>query len=247
MRKFKLLSFFTAWVMLMVLFLSVPFHAIEQPVRAQEESTHEVVCTIPVGNEGVQYEGMDIPEMLPWGPAAFTIAPDGSFWIADTSGIRLLHYSAACDQLDTISLDGQVVGIGDVEVSASGVFVLDIAAVIPKVVYLTPDGVVLAKHELPEGLRLADGLSGIALGDQGEVLVEREGGAFVFQLLDASGKLALRPLNGYIHNGQLYRAQPADMRADDTTRGFIMVGDTRVEVTVPNSLGGLRVLGVNTH
>jgi hypothetical protein len=51
----------------------------------------------------------------------------------------------------------------------------------------------VASYELPEGLRLEDGLSGIALGDKGEVVVEREGGAFVHQLVDAEGKFAQGP------------------------------------------------------
>lgn len=35
------------------------------------------------------------------------------------------------------------------------------------------------------------------------------------------------------------------MSAEDTTRGYITAGDTRIEVAVTNSLGGLRLLGVN--
>lgn len=53
------------------------------------------------------------------------------------------------------------------------------------------------------------------------------------------------PLDGYVHEGRLYTAHPADMTADDTTRGYITAGDTRIEVAVTNSLGGLRLLGVN--
>jgi len=35
------------------------------------------------------------------------------------------------------------------------------------------------------------------------------------------------------------------MAAEDTTRGYITAGDRRIEVTVTNSLGGLRILGFN--
>jgi hypothetical protein len=191
------------------------------PVSAQGENTHEIVFTIPVGKEGVQYEGENVSEMLTWGPKAFTVAPDGSFWIADTVGNRLLHYSPKGDLLDMIYLDGQVVGAGDLEVTASDILVLSQAAMPAKVVRLALDGTVLASYELPKGLRLEDGLSGIALGDQGEVLVEREGGAYVSQLVDARGKMAPAPLDGYVHAGQLYTARPADMTAEDTTRGYI--------------------------
>jgi len=213
------------------------------PAGAQEGNANEIIFTIPIGKEGVQYEGENVPEMLTWGPAAFTVAPDGSFWIADTVGNRLLHYSSKGNLLHIIKLDGHVVGAGDLEATASDILVLSQASVPPKVVRLSLDGTVVASYELPEGLRLEDGLSGIALGDKGEVVVEREGGAFVHQLVDAEGKFAPRPLEGYIHCGRLYRARPADLTGADTTRGNITAGNTNIEVVVPHDLGGLRILG----
>ncbi len=155
-----------------------------------------------------------------------------------------IHYSPKGDALGVVSLAGQVVGAGDLEVTASDILVLSQAAMPPKVVRLALDGTVLASYELPKGLRLEDGLSGIALGDQGEVLVEREGGAFVSQLVNVKGKLAPKPWEGYIHRGRLYRARPADLTAADTTRGNITAGDTSIEVVVPHDLGGLRILGI---
>ena len=214
-------------------------------VSAQDVNTHEIVFTIPVGEDGVHYSRVG-PEILTWGPSAFTVVPDGSFWIADTVANRLLHYNLEGDRLNTINLNAhQVVGVGDLEISASDIFVLDIAAVIPRILRLSPDGELLASHKLPVGLRLENGLTGIAVGDQGELLVEREGGAFVSVLVHADGKVAPVALDGYIHRGRLYNARPADLTAADTTRGYITAGDTRIEVDVTHSLGGLRVLGVN--
>lgn len=171
---------FLAVFVLAALLLSLPVMALSNattPVSAQDGNTHEIVFTIPVGPEGVQYQGEGIPEMLVGGPAAFAVAPDGSFWIADTVGNRLLHYSSKGNALGVINLAGRAVGIGDLAVTSSDVLALDIAAVIPRILRLSPDGKLLARYELPEGLRLENGLSGIALGDQGEILVEREGGA----------------------------------------------------------------------
>jgi len=214
-------------------------------VNAQDANTHETVLTIPVGEDGVRYSGAG-PEILTWGPAGFTVAPDGSFWIADTVSNRLLHYSPEGKRLNTINLDAyQVVGAGDLEIAASDIFVLDIAAVIPRILRLSPAGELLASYELPRGLRLENGLSGIAVGDLGEVLVEREGGVFVSMLVDADGRIALTALDGYIHRGRPYTARPADLTAADTTRGYITAGDTHIEVDVTHSLGGLRLLGVN--
>ena len=164
-------------------------------------STHEIVFIIPVGKDGVQYEG-ERPDMLTWGPTAFAIAPDGSFWIADTVGNRLLHYSAKGKALNTINLnDHQVVGVGDLEITASNILVLDIAAVIPRVLRMSPDGELLASYDVPKDLGLENGLSGIAAGDHGEVLIEREGGAFVSQLVDAEGTIAPVALDSYSHRG----------------------------------------------
>jgi len=242
MRKLKLISAFVLLALAVGFLIEVLSNA-TSPVGAQEGDINEIVFIIPVGKEGVQYEGENVPEMLTWGPTAFAVAPDGSFWIADTVGNRLLHYSPKGDTLGVISLASKVVGIGDLEVTSSEILVLDIAAIIPKVLRLSPNGELLASYELPEGLRLEDGLSGIALGDRGEVLVECEGGVFVYQLVDAEGKLAPRPLEGYIHRGRLYRARPADLTSANTARGNITAGDTRIEVVVPHDLGGLRILG----
>jgi len=242
MYKIKTLAVFG----LLVLLLSLPVMALSNAtasVNAQDGNTHEIVFTIPVGPEGVQYQGEGIPEMLVGGPMAFAAAPDGSFWVADTVGNRLLHHSPKGNALGMVDLAGQAVGIGDLEVTGSDVLVLDIAAVIPRVLRLSPAGKLLARYELPEGLRLENGLSGIALGDQGEILVEREGGAWVTRLVDAAGRVAPVPLAGYIYRGRLYSTQPADMRAEDTRRGYITAGDKRIEVAVPHDLGGLRILG----
>ena len=52
---------------------------------------HEIIFSIPVGDNGIHYAS-DGADMLIWGPPAITIAPDGSFWIADTADNHLLRF-----------------------------------------------------------------------------------------------------------------------------------------------------------
>ena len=177
------------------------------------------------------------------GSNAFTIGPDGTFWIADAVGKRLLHYDPKGNALGTVSLANRAIGVGDLEVTASGILVLDAAAVTPTVLRLSFDATLLAVYEVPSDFQI--GLSGIAIGDRGEVLVEQEGGAFVSCLVDSNGETAAKPLDGYVHHGRQYTARPAHFAAADKTRGYITAGDTRIDVSVTHSLAGLRLLGFN--
>lgn len=238
MTKRILLSTF----LLLSLVLSVGGEAVNAATQIQQ---NDVVFTIPVGENGIHYEGVDVPEMLTWGPAAFTVGPDNSFWIADTVGNRLLHYGFQGDLLEKINLDGSVVGASDLVVTRAGVItVLDQASVPPKIVQFASGGGVLGKHELPNGLQLGDGLSGISLGDQGEVLVEREGGAKVQQFLDIHGNpVQAAPTKGHFHNGKLYSAHPSGLASANPKQGTIQAGNITMDVNTTHDLGTLRILG----
>lgn len=212
---------------------------------ATQIQQNEIVFTIPVGENGIYYEGVGVPEMLTWGPAAFTVSPDGSFWIADTVGNRLLHFDSHGGLLEKINLDGYIVGASDLVVTKSGVItVLDQASMPPKIVQFASGGGVLGRHELPDGLRLGDGLSGISLGDQGEVLVEREGGAYVQQFLGAHGNpVQAAPTKGNLHNDKLYRAHPSGLTSANPKQGTFQAGDITIEVNTAHDLGTLTILG----
>lgn len=211
---------------------------------AQDGNGYEVVFTIPIGENGIHYEGVSVPEMLTWGPAAFTIAPDRSFWIADTAGDRLLHYSPTGNLLGKIDLKDLIVGATDVEVAESGIWVLDQASMPPKAMRFAEDGAVLAKYDLPSGLHLEDGLTGIDLGDQGELLVEREGDAYVTQITNADGKLVeIVTTNGYVHKGKPFAAHASGPNSTTPRGGTIIAGQLNIEVETENDLGGMQILG----
>ncbi|MBO9384639.1 MAG: hypothetical protein J7479_20345 [Roseiflexus sp.] len=231
-------------VALLVLWLSPDAGSIvAMPHPTPAPSEHEVVFAVPIGHGGVRYEG-EQAEMLPWGPAALAIAPDGSFWIADTVSNRLLRYSPEGVTLSVLDLSGHAVGIGDLEVSSTAIWALDIAATTPVILRISSEGKIVARYELPEYLQREHGLSGIALIDEGDVAVEREGGASLFRLTESSGTIAFTPLEGYTYNRRLYVARFVGTALDDATRGVVISGDVSTEVAVTHHLGGLRILGV---
>jgi len=66
-----------------------------------------------------------------------TIAPDGTFWIADTADNHLLHFDSKGVLLDKIDVGNFAVGVGDIEVTSNAIWVLDMASIPPKVVQLS--------------------------------------------------------------------------------------------------------------
>ncbi len=212
------------------------------PVEAQSSDGNETLFSLPVSDTGIQYEGVGVQEILRWGPTALAVAPDGSFWIADTAARRILHYTAHGVQLGVIDTRNHVIGIMDMEATASDLWVLDGSAITPVVLRLRFDGTVLGTYEVPAVLQR--GLTGIARGDAGEVLLERENGRFVDQLVDAAGQQQLQQLPGYLRRGRLYQARGIEPAINEGARGVITAGATTINVYVPHDLAGLSILGV---
>lgn len=214
---------------------------------AQSKNDDEVLFTIPIGEKGgngIQYEGVGVVDALTWGPSAFTVAEDGSFWIANTVGNCLLHYDLDGALIGIIDLEDLVVGATDVEVADSVIWVLDQASMPPKVLSFTPDGTLLKQYDLPSGLHLEDGLSGITLSDQGELLIEREGDTYITQFTDAEGNLVEPTMTrGYIHSGVVFSANSSGIGSSTPKQGTIVAGDLKIEVETEYDLGGMRILG----
>jgi hypothetical protein len=192
-----------------------------------------VVFTVPAGPDGVQYGAEQT------GPMALAVAANGTFWIADTQGNRLLHYDPHGVLLNRIDLNGYGAGVTDVEVIGSDVLAL-VVGYGEKVLRFTTDGNLLATYDVPDDLGPEGGLTGLAVGDHGEVLLEFMMGAEVAQLVDVQGALEPVPLSGYTHEGKLYKPR---LSGSWTSQGTIVAGSARIEVTVPNILAGLRILG----
>ena len=56
-------------------------------------------------------------------------------------------------------------------------------------VKFTLDGKLIHRYELPDGLRHQNGLTGIAIGNDGSLLIELEGGLKVTKYISASGEI----------------------------------------------------------
>jgi hypothetical protein len=162
---------------------------------ASNAVSNEILFSIPVGEGGIHYAGGG-PEQMLWGPSALAVALDGSFWIADTADDHILHYNLTGKLLDKIAIGDWVIGAGDLEVTSQEVWVLDVASIPPKVVRLSLSGKLLNRYELPKGNYLEDGLIGIAIGGEGDLLIEKGGGA-VFQLVSSSGTLEYKTSGTY--------------------------------------------------
>lgn len=242
-RSENLFSVFLLIGLLSFTFTSLAFIPSINPTPGNN-SDHELIFTIPVGEKGIHYAGEGNPDVLTWGPAAFTIAPDGSFWIADSAISQLLHFSSNGTMIERINVGDFVIGAGDLEVSTQWIWILDTASIPPKIVRLALDGNLTARFDLPAGLRLVDGLSGLAIGGNGEILVERGGGVDISQFINAQGMLEPRRLDGYPFYDKIYSAHPADLKSSDRSRGEILAGGNRVNVSVTYDLGGLRFLDV---
>lgn len=176
--------------------------------------TDQVVLTIPNEQPFSGREGDPRPDWLGWGAETFSIAPDGSFWIADTalSPQRLLHFSPQGKLLRKISLEGVVVGLYDLVVLDNVMWVLDIASQPPKVVRLGLDGKRQFSADIPKelmssnGVLISNGIFNLWSGEGGELLLSGVNGLYEF--LDPAGEIVARPIVGLSYQGHTYRTVP---------------------------------------
>ncbi len=181
------------------------------------------------------------PDWLGWGAQAFSIAPDGDFWLLDSAAQpqRLLRFSPPYDQPQIVSLEGLATGAAGVEAARDAVWVLDVASQPPRLVKLALDGKAQASYDLPRGLWPENGLTGIALVQDEEPLIELEFGASLYRLFGPDGRVAPQKLEGYTFGNRLFRVEAGSRGSS----GIVYAGEVKVDVAVEHTLGGLRLLG----
>jgi hypothetical protein len=201
----------------------------------------EILFTVPVGDDGIGYADIDREEMLGWGPSSFTIAAEGNVWIVDQVHNRLLAFTLEGAPVATIDLnDYEVASALDIATGPDGLLLLDIYVATQRyrLLQLDHDGGFETVHELPAGLHLEDGLTGVATGPSGELCVELEVGTRVAQLDITGETVQFTTTRGYPYPGRLFGPDPTNTFA-------YHAGDVQIDVTTNAELGGLTFLGIN--
>lgn len=219
-------------------------HTLQFPVvlRNRTGSLYEKLFSIPVGEDGIQYDSITT---TPWGPCGLTMTPEGDFIVGDSAAHRLLRYCPAGVLSQVVDLEWlNVTYIMDVVARNDDILVLEhTPQIVRRVHVFTGAGMLRAQYDIPSVAHIPDfdhTLSGIAMGGQGEVLVEYGGGGYIYRLVDADGLLDFRRLDGYPYNGQIYAL-------DDPGGGFVYLhaGAVTVGTQLTDSSGGLSLLGVS--
>ncbi|HLO15368.1 MAG TPA: hypothetical protein VK206_11095, partial [Anaerolineales bacterium] len=173
--------------------------------------TDQIIFTIPNTEPWPGREGEPRPNWLGWGAETFTVAADGSFWIADTAvdPNRLLHYSPQGELLLAVSLENQVVYAFDLAVTQNSLWVLDISAQQPRIVQLSMDGKLQSSVNIPkeimthDGQLVSNGVSNVSLGGEGKLLLDGING--YYEIVVASGEITARPLEALAYYGHTYQ------------------------------------------
>jgi len=242
--------------------LTLPVPTSESPSQPQLSSTpsspppivienysdilYETVFTIPVGEAGVAYRGVDMPGMEITGPDALAILSDMSVVVADLIGNRLLSYDSKGKLLEAVDLYSQeIVNIWDLRTFKDELILLEISLNISPERYrvnrLSANGRLIAAYDIPRGYHLQDGLTGIAVDCEGQILLEMKSGYKYYRLVDSAGNLNFSDTNNdYLCSGKSYRVVGSDIGKP----AKLAAGNVELETQFTVGLGGLRLLGV---
>lgn len=206
-----------------------------------ESCPAESIAVIPLGSEGITYKYVGVPETQPVGPASLVVSDSGSFFVLDAGGMGVVV--AEPSGISRLSLDWPGIhGLLDLTIGPAGLRVLDIElSNAARVAEVGLDGGLERLIDLPSGVKLENGLWGIATGPEGELWVELEGGARVAVLDADTGSVEVFP--GYPFPDGLY-AQRFDEPFPETI--VYQAADVEVEIVADEgSSVGARLLGIN--
>jgi hypothetical protein len=187
---------------------------------------HELVFAIR--NAG-RYSGEGgQPAWLGWGADNFAVAPDGSFWIADTPADpdRLLHYSSQGELLQAIPLliSDRRYWSRDLAADASGVWVLDYISQPGLVLHFNQEGGLLARYEIPEQFatytqedNVMPGLWHIPFTEAGKVILD--GPVGIVEMTLSGDGVSFQELQSYPLGGHVYTEEENGLMVDDLRVG----------------------------
>jgi hypothetical protein len=177
----------------------------------------------------------------PAGPSAIAVAPDGTIWIADAVVTRLVAFARDGTGLQQIDLADGAAGIVDIALHGDRIVALDVSnARVLEVDART--GRVVRTTALPDAFGLDNGLSGVAFGPGGEILVEFHGGASTALLSEAwQGSRAIEAGVPAAHGRYVVRYRASDIGPRSSIE--VEYGATRMVVAVEHELGGVTLVG----
>ena len=218
-----------------------PVHAPTVIAQTGVEAFYDTLFVIPVGEGSLQYFGGDQPDSEINGPNAIAILPDGGFIIADLVGNRLWRYGSTGKLLKSIDLYSiGIEQVTDLRSTNTELFVLEIRNEKYRVNRLSFDGELITSYDIPEGFHIENGLTGIAVDCEGEVLLEIAG-SDLYRLVDAQGNL-YSPIEetDYYCNGKPYRV----VNSGPGTIPKLIAGSIPLETQLTTGLGGFNLLAV---
>ena len=170
----------------------------------------EVVFTILNPQPWSGREGDPRPDWLGWGAETFAVAPDGSFWIADSAADphRLLHYSAQGELLLQASLEGAVIYPFHMVAAQDSLWVLDISGMQPRVVQFSLEGAVLSQVDIPAEVMSVDGMPvgnaafSLRLGEAGELWLNTLNG--YYEMISPAGEVVAQAREAFSYGGHIY-------------------------------------------
>jgi hypothetical protein len=206
------------------------------------DAYYETAFIIPVGEGSLQYFGGGQPDSEINGPDAIAVLPDGSFVIADLVGNRLWRYDPAGQLIKSIDLYSiGIEQVTDLRVRNTELFVLEIRNERYRVNRLSFDGDLIASYDVPDGFHIENGLTGIAVDCEGNVLLEIAGGSDLYRLVDAQGNLDLSMVNT---NFYCYEIPYQVINSGPGTTSKLIAGSIILETQLTTGLGGLNLLAV---
>jgi LysM repeat protein len=218
-----------------------PVHAPTVIPQTGVEAFYETLFVIPVGEGSLQYLGGDQPDSEINGPNAIAVLPDGSFVIADLVGNRLWRYESTGKLLKSIDLYSiGIEQVTDLRATNTELFELEIRNERYRVNRLSFDGELIASYDIPDGFHIENGLTGISVDCEGEVLLEMAG-SDLYRLVDSQGNLySSIEKTDYYCNGKSYRV----VNSGQGTIPKFIAGSIPLETQLTTGLGGLNLLVV---
>lgn len=211
---------------------------IDLPISPATDPPFELLFSIPVGPDGVTYEGGG-EDLLLTGPGALEWDDEGSIWIADTESLRVLRYDSDGNQTLVVDTDAVEVGpIIDLAATPTGIWALEIVPALDRyqIVHFDREGELTEAHELPDGLHLDDGLSGLSSTPDQGLLIEVQGGTRLYSAF-SNGGFGPTLVDGYEVSGTMFTLESSSQGV-----GYLQVGDVAVREPV-EQFGGFEFKG----